>query len=96
MNDFKKITKLIHEIYPDNPESVIYGYLHHSQEGQKNLNDYFSYQDKKCKYIPDMMKEYLESKINNYTDYKLLKEGFIQVLCNSKYSGLDINSRIFK
>ena len=46
VNDFKKITKLIHEIYPNNPGSVIYGYLHHSQEGQKNLKDYFSYEDK--------------------------------------------------
>ena len=46
VNDLKKITKLIHEIYPNNPGSVIYGYLHHSQEGQKNLKDYFSYEDK--------------------------------------------------
>ena len=35
VNDFKEITKLIHEIYPNNPEAVTYGYLHHSQEGKK-------------------------------------------------------------
>ena len=36
VNDFLKITNMFKELYPNNPGSVIYGYLHHSQEGKKN------------------------------------------------------------
>ena len=37
VNNFKKITKLLQTIYPSNPESLLYGYLHHSNEGKKYL-----------------------------------------------------------
>ena len=37
--------------------------MHHSQEGKKILKDYFSYEDKKCKYIPDMsLQEWKENR----------------------------------
>ena len=37
VNDFLKFTNMFKELYPNNPGSVIYGYLHHSQEGKKKL-----------------------------------------------------------
>lgn len=38
VNDFKRITNVLKELYPNNIRSVIYECLHYSQEGGKKTN----------------------------------------------------------
>ena len=49
ITSFKKIDKLLQTIYKEDPQSVLYGYLHHSIEGKKYENNFFKDLMKKIK-----------------------------------------------
>ena len=57
---------------------------------EKKINEVFDFTNEKFKLIPDMMKSYLENQRDNAKLYEQIKEVFIQVLNNSKFTRMEV------
>lgn len=94
---FKKISKLLQNIYWENPYSVLYGYLTHSNDGKKALKaiNKKMLSVKSEHPIVKQMKVHLRS-IHGTREYNKTKDLFLQLLQKCKFSlneaktGLDI------
>ena len=86
ITSFKKIDKLLQTIYKEDPQSVLYGYLHHSIEGGKMLEQFFQGFDEKDQNITKEMRKYLYSIEANKKEYNKIKDIFIQVLFKSNFT----------
>lgn len=87
VNDFKKITKLLVEIYPQDPGSVLLSYINHSRDGKKFFSDYLHVEgNKKCLTITNSMQEELENIKEDTKEHSKQKDIFIKILCESGYT----------
>lgn len=80
---FKKITELVKELCPNNSDSVIYGYLFHSNFGKPILKHIKSTVENKYTQIPNVMKEYLDGLSKK--EFEKVKDIFITILCESNF-----------
>jgi len=96
VNNFKKITKLLQTIYPSNPESLLYGYLHHSNEGKKYLKKMQEnlLRDKTTHPLLTSIKEHLLSIKNNTTLYNQTKELFLKLLKKAKFTRAQVHDSL--
>ena len=65
-------------------------YIIQKRRGKKFLKDYFNVIEEKRKSIPEGMKEYLSSILDNKIIYEKIKDSFIQVLADAKFTSLDV------
>ena len=87
---FKKLNKLIKEIYLSNPASVIYGFLTHSQLGKKIAKSINFGNTDKFKQIPDSMKRYLHKIRSRKKEFFEKSDVFIEILKNATFTRKEI------
>ena len=69
---------------------ISYLWIFTSFSRRKKFNEVFDFTNEKFKLIPDMMKSYLENQRDNAKLYEQIKEGFIQVLNDSKFTQMEV------
>jgi len=92
---FDKIFKLLTEIDPAKPESVLYGFFHHSNEGKKLMKKLqLTLPTKQDHPLLGIMKDHLSGLKDNEKEYYATREFFLDLLNKAQFTRNEVKNSL--